>query len=406
MVIDIILGSSVFVGVMMSLTLVVLAARAALMPRGLARVTINGNRIVDARLGEKLLVALNQGDVHLPTSCGGVGTCGLCRVTVTGAGPALPTELAALNETDLATGVRLACQVVVRGDLDVAVSAEALAAERWSCTVVRTCCVAPLIKEIVLALPEGKARTFRAGSFVRVTVPPFTLQFAGIAVDPDYEPAWQQQGLRQLTARSASASDRAYSLVNHPGERDALILNIRLALPPAGRADVLPGVVSSYLFGLGVGAPVEASGPFGDFFIAETDREIVLVGGGVGMAPLRSHVFDQLEYRHTTRRIGYWYGARSRLDLYYADDMARLARAHDNFAWHVALSDPAPDAAWEGETGFIHEVLDRQYLRSHPNPAGCEYYLCGPPLMVEAVRAVLHRLGVPKDQIRHDDFGG
>ena len=403
---EILLGSSVFTGLILALTYVVLGARAVLLPQGLARVTVNGERVLDAALGEKLLGALEHGGVHLPTSCGGVGTCGLCRVTVTGAGDVLPIERTSLSGTDIANSVRLACQVVVRDDLAISVAADLLVADTWSCTISRTRSVAPLIKEIVLALPEGRARSFRAGSYVQVTAPPFTLPFAEIAVDPAYEAAWLRLGLRKFTARCNAPVARAYSLANHPGETDALLLNIRLALPPAGKPDAPPGVVSSYLFGLKVTDAVTVSGPFGDFFVRDTDREIVLIGGGVGMAPLRAHVFDQLEYRKTSRRISFWYGARARIDLYYADDMERLAQEHANFSWHVALSGTAPGDAWDGETGFIHDLVYRSHLKAHPDPAACEYYVCGPPLMIEAVRALLDRLGVASENILYDDFGG
>ena len=403
---EIILGSSLFTGLIMALVFVVLGARAVLMPRGLARITVNGERVLDADLGEKLLHALEHGGVGLPTSCGGAGTCGLCRVTATGAGDVLPIERATLGETDIANGVRLACQVVVRGDLAITVAAELLAAESWLCTVMASHTVAPLIKEILLALPEGQARSFPAGSYVQITAPAFTLPFSEIAVDPVHEGAWTHLGLGKLSARSNGPVTRAYSLANHPGETDALLLNIRLALPPGGKPGAPPGIVSSWLFGLGAGDAVSASGPFGNFFVRDTDREMVLIGGGVGMAPLRSHVFDQLEYRKTTRRISFWYGARGRIDLYYADDMERLAREHPNFSWHVALSDPAPGDAWDGETGFIHDVVYRNHLQAHPDPAACEYYLCGPPLMIEAVQAMLDRLGVPRENILYDDFGG
>jgi Na+-transporting NADH:ubiquinone oxidoreductase subunit F len=241
---------------------------------------------------------------------------------------------------------------------------------------------------------------------VQITAPAFTLPFAEIAIDPAHEDAWTHLGLRKLTARCKAPVARAYSLANHPGETDVLLLNIRLALPPGRRPDLPPGVVSSYLFGLKPGDAVTVSGPFGDFFVQDTDREIILIGGGVGMAPLRAHVFDQLEYRKTARTISFWYGARGLIDLYYADDMERLAREHENFSWHVALSDPAPGDAWHGETGFIHDVVYRNYLEAHADPASCEYYLCGPPLMIEAVQAMLDRLGVPPGNILYDDFGG
>ncbi len=403
---EILLGSSVFTGLIMMLAFIVLGARAILMPRGLAHITVNGERVIDASLGEKLLGALEHGGVRLPTSCGGAGTCGLCRVTVTGAGDVLPTERATLGEADIAAGVRLACQVVVREDLAVIVARELLIAETWTCAVAETRTVAPLIKEIVLTLPAEEARSFRAGSYVQVTAPAFTLPFADIAIDPAHEPAWKRLGLRRLTARSRTPVARAYSLANHPGETEFLLLNIRLALPPPARPDAPPGIVSSWLFGLKPGDAATVSGPFGDFFVHDTDREIVLIGGGVGMAPLRAHVFDQLEHRKTQRTISFWYGARALIDLYYADDMERLAREHPNFSWHVALSDPAPGDAWQGETGFIHDVVYRNYLQAHPEPAACEYYLCGPPLMIEAVQAMLDRLGVPRDNILFDDFGG
>lgn len=402
---EILVGSTVFTALIMALAFIVLGARAVLMPRGTAHITVNGERVVDARLGEKLLGALEQGGIRLPTSCGGAGSCGLCRVTVSGAGDALPVERATLGEHNIARGLRLACQVVLRNDLAVTVAPDLLAAESWTCTVSRTRTVAPLIKEIVLALPAGREKSFRAGSYVEITAPAFTLPFTKIAIDPAHEAAWTRLGLRRLTARCTSPVARAYSLANHPGETGFLLLNIRLALPPPGRPDVPPGVVSSWLFGLNAGDPVSASGPYGDFYVQDTDREILLIGGGVGMAPLRAHVFDQLEHRRTSRRISFWYGARGLIDLYYADDMERLAREHDNFSWHVALSDPAPGDSWEGERGFVHDVVYRNYLKAHPDPAACEYYLCGPPLMIEAVQAMLDRLGVPRDNIRYDDFG-
>jgi len=401
---EILVASAVFTALIMALAFIVLGARVVLMPHGSARITVNGERVIEAKLGEKLLGALEHGGVHLPTSCGGAGTCGLCRITVSGAGDALPVERATLGDAEIARGMRLACQQVVRGDIAVTVASGLLAAQTWTCTVTRTRTLAPLIKEIVLALPAGGESSFRAGSYVEITAPAFTLPFAEIEIDPAHEAVWKKLGLRDLTARSGAPVARAYSLANHSGETEILLLNIRLALPPPGRPDIPPGVVSSWLFGLKVGDAVSASGPFGDFFVQDTDREIVLIGGGVGMAPLRAHAFDQLEHRKTSRRVSFWYGARGRIDLYYAEDMERLAREHANFSWHVALSDPAPEEAWEGETGFIHDVVYRNYLKTHPDPAGCEYYLCGPPLMIEAVLAMLDRLGVPRDNIRYDDF--
>ncbi len=401
---QILLGSLVFTGLIMALVMVVLLARRILMPRGLARITVNGERVLDADLGDKLLHALAHGGVHLPAGCGGAGTCGLCRIAVQGAGEALPIERATLPASDIAKGVRLACQLVVRGDLQVSVAAQTLAAQTWSATVTRTRTVAPLIKEILFALPPELGLRFRAGVYVEVTVPAYTLPFAAIDVDARHQAAWERMQIRQLVARCESPVSRAYSLANHPGEVGSLLLNIRLALPPPGMPALAPGQVSSYLFGLKVGDAVTMSGPFGDFFIRESDREIILIGGGVGMAPLRAHVFDQLEQRRTSRRISFWYGARALIDLYYADDMAQLARKHRNFSWHVALSDPAPGDAWDGARGYVHDLVYQRHLQAHPDPAACEYYVCGPPLMIEAVRAMLGRLQVPEEHILYDDF--
>ena len=402
---QIVLGSLVFTGLILALSLVVLGARRLLMPRGVARITVNGERVLHAALGEKLLAALTHGGIHLPTSCGGVGTCGLCRVQVSGAGHALPIERATLQAADIAKGVRLACQVSVRSDLAITVAEQLLAAQAWRCAVKSTRTVAPLIKEIVLALSEGDARSFAAGSYVAVTAPAFTLAFTAIDVDPSHEPAWERMNIRRLVAGCKAPVSRAYSLANRPADSGLLVLNVRLALPPGGQRDAPPGVVSSYLFGLKPGDEVAASGPFGDFFIQDTDREIILIGGGVGMAPLRAHAFDQLERRQTGRTISFWYGARALIDLYYDDEMQRLASEHPNFSWHVALSEPAVDDAWSGEVGYIHDVVYRKYLDTHPDPAACEYYLCGPPLMIEALRAMLGRMSVAPENIRYDDFG-
>ncbi len=402
--IEILFGIGVFTGLIMLLTGVVLAARIKLMPRGQAIITVNGAKSFDANLGEKLLGALERGGVFLPTSCGGAGTCGLCVVTVAGDSEVSPVSQAQLSQADIKSGVRLACQLVVRGDLEVAVAPELLHAQSWTCTVGKTRLVAPLIKEIVLAMPAGRSLNFRAGAFVQVTVPPYSLPFTEMVVAPAFEKVWNHLGLRKLTAGSGATVARAYSLANHPGETDVVLLNIRLALPPVSNAPA--GVASSYLFGLKVGDALTVSGPFGDFFVMDTNREIVLIGGGVGMAPLRAHVFDQLERQKTSRKISYWYGARARIDLYYVEEMERLAREHANFSWHVALSDPAPDDAWQGETGFIHDFFHRAHLQTHPDPNACEYYLCGPPLMVEAVLALLEQQGVSRDNILYDNFGG
>ena len=354
---EIFVASTVLTGLVLALVLIVLAARTLLLDGGVARVTINGGQAVEGEPGETLLDLLDDAGVMLPTSCGGKGTCGLCRVQVAGAAESdsvRPVERVALTESDIAQGFRLACQLVVSGDLDVTVAPELLGKQNWQCTVLASRFLSPLIKEITLALPEGQQQDFPAGCYVIVAAPPFEPNFDTIQLDPEYENNWQRMGLKDLHVVSSMEQRRAYSLVNRPDETNRLVLNIRLALPPMSAPTAPPGVVSSYLFGLKRGDTVLVSGHYGDFFIQDTDREIVLIGGGVGMAPLYAHVYDQLARVHTDRTISFWYGARSQKDLYYADQMEQLANDHANFSWHVALSDPEPGEGWEGAKGFVH----------------------------------------------------
>jgi Na+-transporting NADH:ubiquinone oxidoreductase subunit F len=405
---EILIASSFFTGLILLLVFIVLTARTLLLTRGIAHLTINGGRVIEGELGDTLLGMLDEAGVYLPTSCGGMGTCGLCRVQVgegSGSDSIRPIERVTLDETQIEQGYRLACQLVVEGNLDISVPPELLIAKNWRCTVEGTKMLAPLIKEIVLTLPENDRQEFPAGCYVIVVAPPFEIDYAEIEVDPRYETDWERAGLRGLRVTSDVEKSRAYSLVNRPGETQRLVLNIRLALPPAATPRVPPGVVSSYLFSLKPGEKVLASGHYGDFFVKQTNRELVFIGGGVGMAPLYAHVYDQLERLASSRTISFWYGARTLKDLYYADEMETLAREHANFSWHVALSDPGGDDAWNGARGFIHEVVFDEYLVSHPNPRNCEYYLCGPPLMIAAVRSILRRLEVPPENILYDDFG-
>ena len=403
---EIIIGSLVFTGLVMALTLIVLAARRLLVVQGNTQLTINGDRIIDATLGDKLLNSLSIGGIHLPTSCGGSGTCGLCRVQVSGGDTVSAVERAALSKTDVDTGYRLACQMVVREALAITLPTEVLTTETWMCTVHDSRTVSPLIKEIILDLPEGQIKSIRAGSYVQIVAPQFDLSFSDIEIAPEHKETWEHMGLNSLSLTSKTPVARAYSLANSSSETNQLTLNIRLALPPANQPDAPPGIVSSYLFGLRNGDPVEVSGPFGNFFASDLDREMVMIGGGVGMAPLRAIVVDQLECQTNNRTISYWYGARGLIDLYYEKEMENLAEKNENFSWNVALSDPVPDEEWNGNTGFIHDVVYHQYLKNHPNPAACEYYLCGPPLMIEAVRSMLKTIGVAEDSIFYDDFGG
>lgn len=387
------------------LTALLQFARSRLLPSRPVTITVNGSRQIAGETNRKLLEVLNDGGIAVPSACAGAGTCGLCRVKVGGAGEPLPTEQALLSGKDLRDGARLACQVTVRAPLDVTVPDEIMGVTSFQCTVASTRSMTPLIKEIVLSPPPGMPFEFRAGGFVQVTAPPFRLAYGDIAIAPEHEARWQRLGLRRLAAHSDEPVSRAYSVASRPADEGQIVLNIRLATPPPARQDVPPGIVSSWLFGLRPGDAVAVSGPYGHFGATDTGREMVVIGGGVGMAPLRAIIHDQLERRQNGRRISFWYGARSREELFYVDEFDALAQRHANFRWTPALSEPAQADEWKGKVGFIHDVVFRSYLRDHPAPEDCEYYLCGPPLMIEAVYAMLDSCGVERSSIFNDDFG-
>ena len=404
---EIVFGSLVIVAVFVSLTAGLLAARRRLIPMGLLDVVVNDSVHVGAKRGDKLLGVLHDAGIRIPAACGGTGTCGLCRVTVTGEGAGEPqaTERGILSPREWRAQVRLACQASLRGDCTVRVPDDILSSGGgFTCKVAATRALAPLIREIVLDLPADQQSTFRAGDFMQITAPPFSLDFATLEVPAEFRDAWEVAGWSDLKVTSADAVTRAYSLASRPEDAGRAVFNIRLAVPPAGREhDVPPGIVSSWLFSVRPGDPVNVSGPFGDFHIKPTEREMVFVGGGVGMAPLRAMIHQELG-RGTPRRIRYFFGARSAADLFYAEEFEALAKAHGNFSWTPALSDPAPGDRWTGATGFIHETL-RAEMSTHPAPEDCEYYLCGPPVMISAVLATLGRLGVESRSIFYDDFG-
>lgn len=406
--IEIGLAVVVFTALVMCLAILVLVARSRLVPEGPFTVRVNDERTVKARGGDTLHRALARADIHLPAACGGKGTCGLCRVEVAGgAAGALPVEKGVINRRDLADGVRLACQVSIREDLDVTVARDVFGARRWTCRVRSTEWLTPMIKELALELPEGESMDFRAGAFIQLTAPPFCLRLRDVQLPDDAREEWERLGVLSHTASSSRAQTRAYSMANHPGERGLVLLNVRLALPPPGAPQgTPPGVVSSYLFGLLPGDEVEVAGPFGEFRVDETEKELVFVGGGAGMAPMRAQILEQLLVKDSKAPITFWYGARSRRDLFYVDLFDGLAAEHSNFAWHAALSEPRTDDAWTGPTGFIHDVLRDEYLARHQRPEACEYYLCGPPVMLAAVRRMLDELGVEPESIHYDDFGG
>lgn len=405
--VEAVLGIALFTAIVICLVLIILVARSQLIATGTVSITINDDETIHTPVGGKLLASLADAAIYLPSACGGVGTCGQCRVWVLkGGGTILPIESTRIGKRDAAEGVRMACQVMVKEEMKVRVPVEAFGVKHWACTVRSSRTVSPLIKEIVLELPEGESFDFRAGGFIEIVCPPYQVKFADLDIAPMFHAEWDRLDLWRYEGGSAVSTTRAYSMVNYPGEAD-LILLVRLALPPLDAPDTIPpGVVSSYLFSLNVGDKVTISGPFGHFFATDTETEMVFVGGGVGMAAMRSHIFDQLQRLHAKRKITFWYGARSRQDLIYVEDFDQLQAAHDNFQWFVALSEPRPEDHWQGYSGFIHDVLHEQYLKDHPAPEDCEYYLCGPPMMTQAVMHLLGNLGVEPENIRFDEFGG
>jgi len=402
---EVLVATGFVVLLILALAALLQLVRGVLLPARPVTITLNGDRPLQTLTNLRLLEALNANGIAVPSACAGAGSCGLCRVRVEGAGEPLPTELALLSRHEVADHVRLACQVTVRSPLSVTVPDDILNVARFDCTVLSSVSLTPLIKEIVLAPPAGLDLALRPGGFVQVTAPPFQLDFASIDVAPAHAEHWRRLGLRALAVHSTQAVTRAYSLANRPQDAGRIVLNIRLAEPPPGRPDVMPGIVSSYLFGRGVGDSVAISGPYGHFGATDTQKEMIFIGGGVGMAPLRAIIHDQLEARQSGRKISFWYGARSRAELYYADQFEDLARRHANFRFVPALSEPGAADGWTGEVGFIHDVVLRAYLRDHPAPEDCEYYLCGPPLMIGAVYAMLDACGVERTSIFNDDFG-
>lgn len=402
---EILLGVAAFTAIVLVLTLFVLGARRLLVPSGECTIEINGTTQVAASIGERLLDVLNRVGINLPTACGGTGTCGLCKARVTvGGGEAGPQEIALLSRSEATRRIRLACQVPILSAMDVEVDEIYFGVKNWQCTVERVRNVATLISEIVLKLPEGEETEFRAGSFIQVTCPPYQLDYSQLEVDQAYRDVWDKSNLWSLTASASEPTTRAYSVANKPGDSSVIRLNVRIALPP-DISNIPPGIVSSWLYSLKPGDKVDVTGPYGLFFVEPTDREAIFIGGGVGMAPLYAQIMDLLEAQHSSRKISYWYGARSKRELYYDNEFEQLQSKYDNFSWHVALSEPELKDRWEGYSGFIHNVIYDFYLGSHVAPEDCEYYLCGPPLMVKAMLATLDNLGVDEDAIHYDDFG-
>jgi len=404
-VIEVTLGVLVFTGIVVILVLAILFARSELVNAKVAEINVNDEQIVSADVGQKLYRALSRANLFVPSACGGKGTCGQCRIKVLeGGGAVLPTEAMHLSKREMALHERLACQVMVKHDLRISLPHEVFGARRWPCTVRSNRNVSTFIKELVLDLDGDEAMDFRAGGYIQVECGAHEVDFSNFVIDPPFEKDWER--LRRYVSRVRQPVTRAYSMANYPGEANIVILNVRIALPPAGAPPAAPpGVMSSFLFSLRPGDKLDVVGPFGEFFARKTDAEMVFIGGGAGMAPMRSHILDQLLRLESKRKISFWYGARSRRELFYKELFDRLADEHENFSWHVALSDPLAEDHWNGFRGFIHQVVYERYLEHHPDPEDCEYYLCGPTVMIKAVVHMLEDLGVAEENVLFDDFG-
>ena len=403
----IVYGVTMFTAIVLVLVAIILMARSALVSSGDVHIEVNGEKDITVPAGGKLLQTLSEADLFLPSACGGGGTCAQCKCIIKeGGGSMLPTEESHFTRREADEGWRLSCQVSVKHDMKIVVPEEVFGVKQWECTVVSNPNVATFIKELTLALPEGENVDFRAGGYVQLECPPHHVKYADFDIEEQYRGDWEHFGFFKLESVVKETVIRAYSMANYPEEKGVVKFNIRIATPPPGSQGIPPGQMSSWVFGLKPGDKVKVYGPFGEFFAKETDAEMIFIGGGAGMAPMRSHIFDQLKRLQSKRKISFWYGARSLREMFYVEDYDQLAAENDNFVWHVALSDPQPEDNWEGLTGFIHNVLYEEYLKDHPAPEDCEYYMCGPPMMNAAVIQMLTGLGVEPENIMLDDFGG
>ncbi|MCA9733508.1 MAG: NADH:ubiquinone reductase (Na(+)-transporting) subunit F [Deferribacteres bacterium] len=401
-------GSVMFVIIVIMLVAVILFAKSKLVASGNARIIINGDEdnAISVGLGGKLLDTLAGEKIFIPSACGGGGTCGQCKVNVLeGGGDILPTETSHINKKEQREGCRLSCQVAVKGDLKIEVPAEVFSTKKWQCKVRSNHNVATFIKEFVLELPEGENVNFRAGGYIQIEAPPHVVHYKDFDIEKEYHEDWDKFNLWRYVSKTDEPVIRAYSMANYPEERGIIMLNVRIATPPPRMPDVPPGLMSSYIFSLKPGDEVTISGPYGEFFARETENEMMFIGGGAGMAPMRSHIFDQLGRIKSKRKITYWYGARSLREMFYQEDFNQLQKENENFNWYVGLSEPLEEDNWTGPVGFIHQVIYDNYLKDHPAPEDIEYYLCGPPMMNSAVTKMLLDLGVESENIMFDDFG-
>lgn len=403
-------GVAMFTIIIMSLVIIILIARSRLVSSGNVTININDDpdNSVSTAAGGKLLQTLASEGIFLSSACGGGGTCGQCRCKVLdGGGSILPTEEGHFTQGEIRDGMRLACQVAVKQDMKIEIDPEFFGVKKWECEVISNDNVATFIKELTLKIPEGEVVPFRAGGYVQLEAPPHEVHYKDFDIAKEYHEDWDNFNLWRYTSKVDEPVIRAYSMANYPEEKGIIKFNIRIASPPPrGPDNIPPGKMSSYVFSLKPGDKITVSGPYGEFFAKDTKAEMVFIGGGAGMAPMRSHIFDQLKRLRSDRKISFWYGARSKREMFYVEDYDGLAEEFDNFEWHVALSDPQPEDNWESYTGFIHNVLYENYLKDHPAPEDCEFYMCGPPVMNAAVIKMLKDLGVEDENILLDDFGG
>ena len=404
----------IFLIIILLLVAILLVAKAKLVQSGDVTVSINSERKIVTSAGSSLLNVMAEDKVFLPSACGGQGNCGMCKCQVEeGGGEILPTEVGFFNRKQIKENYRLACQVKVKNDMEVKIPQEVLGIKKWECEVVSNNNVASFIKEFVVKLPEGEILDFKSGSYIQIDVPKYEANFADMDIDEKFRDEWDKFKMWGLVSKNTEETYRAYSMANHPAEGNIVMLNIRIATPPFDRstgtwaAGINPGICSSYIFSRKPGDKVTVSGPYGDFHILDTKREMLYIGGGAGMAPLRSHLLHLFHTLKTTdRKISYWYGARSRREIFYEEDFRAIEREFPNFSFHIALSDPQPEDNWTGYTGFIHQVIYDNYLKTHEAPEDIEYYMCGPGPMANAVKKMLWDLGVPREMLMFDDFGG
>ncbi|MCX7084481.1 MAG: NADH:ubiquinone reductase (Na(+)-transporting) subunit F [Methylococcales bacterium] len=404
---EILLGIIIFTAFVIALVFVIIGAKSKLVAEGDVEILINNEKKISVPVGSKLLTALSENGLFVSSACGGGGTCGQCKVKIhSGGGEILPTELSHITKREAAHGERLSCQVSVKHNMNIEVEDDVFGVKKWECTVKSNHNVATFIKELVLELPAGEEINYRAGGYIQIECPEHVSKYSDFNIEERFHEDWNKFNLWRYVSTVKEPALRAYSMASYPEEKE-IMLNVRIATPPPGAPDTVPpGIMSSFIFNLKPGDKCIVSGPYGEFYAKDTDAEMVFVGGGAGMAPMSSHIFDQLRRLKSKRKMTFWYGARSKREMFYVEDFDMLAKENDNFEWHVALSDPLPDDNWDGYKGFIHNVLFEEFIKNHPAPEDCEFYMCGPPIMNTSVINMLLANGVEPENIMLDDFGG